>query len=132
MVGAIKDAQAHNLLIDPIDREFFAEVLSMTCQEIERGAHLLHVMSKTYCDISSEFMVDQITSVNTLLLLQTNAERTAHLNALSSNTTLISTQIIQLAQQRQNEYSLRNKARRQEFERFLAKVAQEELDVSTD
>jgi len=128
LIGIIKDAQAHDLLIDPNDREFFVEILSVTCQEVERGAHLLYVMSKTYYDISSEYMIDQIASMNTLLLLQTDTERTAYLRSLSSNTTSTSTKIIQLAQERQNEYTSRNKERREEYENFLIKMAEEELE----
>jgi hypothetical protein len=130
LIGAIKDAQAHDLLIDPADREFFVEILSITCQEIERGAYLLYVMSKTYYDISSEYMIDKIASMNKLLLLQTDTERTAQLHLLSSNTTATSTQIIQLAQERQNEYTSRNKARRGEYEKFLIKMAEEDLEGS--
>ena len=117
-----------NLLIDPSDREFFVEILSITCQEIERGAHLLYVMSKTYYDISSEYMVNQIASMNTLLLLETDTERSSYLHSLASNTTSTSTQIIRLAEERQNEYSSRNKERREEYERFLAKVARGEFE----
>ncbi|CAF4600665.1 unnamed protein product [Rotaria socialis] len=128
-IGAMKDAQANNLLIDASDREFFVEILSITCQEIERGAHLLYVMSKTYFDISSEYMINQIATINTLLLLQTNSERSSLLRSLSSNTTITSTKIIQLAQERQNEYASRNKARRDEYQRFLAKLAEEDLEI---
>ena len=106
----------------------FVEILSITCQEIERGAHLLYVMSKTYHDISSEYMISQIASMNTLLLLQTNSERTSLLRSLSSNSTATSARITQLAQSRQNEYTLRNKARREEYERFLANLAEEDLE----
>jgi hypothetical protein len=129
-IGALKEAQADNLLLDPSDRELFLEILSITCQEIERGAHLLYVMSKTYYDISSEYMFKQIISINTLLHLQTDAERSSSLRSLSSTTNSTSARIIKLAQERQNEYSSRNKARREEYERFLIKVAMEEFEVS--
>lgn len=130
MITVVKDAQEQNLLMDPSDREFFVEILSITCQEIERGAHLLYVMSKTYYDISSEYMFGQITNMNTLpLLLQTDSERSTYLRTIAANTTSTSRKIIQLAQGRQNEYSLRNKARRHEFEQFLAKIAEEDLEA---
>jgi hypothetical protein len=130
LIAAFKEAQAHNLLIEPSDRELFVEILSITCQEIERGAHLLYVMSKTYYDISSEYMLNQINSMNTLLYLQTDTERSSYLRSLSLNTTSTSTRITQLARSRQNEYTVRNQARREEYERFLAKVAEEDLEGS--
>jgi hypothetical protein len=116
--------------MDPNDREFFIEVLKITCHEVERGAHLLYVMSKTYYDISSEYMIDKIASMNTLLLLQTDTERSAYLRTLSSNITATSTQIVQLGQERQNEYTSRNKARREDYEKFLTKMAEEDLEGS--
>jgi hypothetical protein len=130
LIGALKEAQAHSLLLDPDDRELFVELLSITCQEIERGAHLLYVMSKTYYDVSSKYMADQIAGINGLLFLQTDAGRSSALRSLSSTTNSTSARIIKLAQERQNEYSSRNKARREEYERFLIKVAMEELEVS--
>ncbi len=130
MIAAFKEAQAHNLLLEPSDRELFVEILSITCQEIERGAHLLYVMSKTYYDISSEYMLNQINSMNILLHLQTDTERSSYLRSLSLNTTSTSTRITQLARARQNEYNVRNQARREEYERFLAKVAEEDLEGS--
>jgi hypothetical protein len=129
MIAAMKEAQEHNLLIEPSDRELFVEILSITCQEIERGAHLLYIMSRTYYDVSSEYMINQIASMNALLLLQTDTERKAYLQSMSLNTTSTSARIVRLGQERQDQYTLRNKARREEYERFLAKIAEEELDV---
>lgn len=86
-------------------------------------------MSKTYYDVSSEYMISQLVGMNTLLLLQTDAERTSYLNSLALNTTSTSTKITRLAQTRQNEYSARNKARRDEYEQFLAKLTAEDLEV---
>lgn len=126
-IGIIKDGQALNLSITPSDREFFVEILSITSQEIERGAHLLYVMSKTYYDISSEYMINQIANMHALFL-GTDAERSSYLHSLAANTTSTSRQIIRLAEERQNEYSSRNKERREEYEKFLAKVASGEFE----
>lgn len=130
LIDIIQNGQANDLLLDPTDREFFAEILSELCQEIERGAHLLYVMSKTYYDISAEYMINQIASMQGLLLLQTDNERSSHLISLDANMTSTATRIMQLAQERQMEYHLRNKARRDEFERFLANVPEIELELS--
>ncbi|CAF0856564.1 unnamed protein product [Adineta steineri] len=124
------NAQAHNVLLEPSDRELFVDILSITCQEIERGAHLLYVMSKTYHDISSDYMIGQALSMHKLLQLKTPTDQATQLRLISSNTTLISTKVMQLAQARQNEYNIRNKARREEYERFLAQAAEEDLEGS--
>ncbi|CAF3991419.1 unnamed protein product, partial [Rotaria sordida] len=127
-IAAIKEAQANNLLLDPSDRELFVELLTITSQEIERGAHLLYVMSKTYFDVSSEYMINQITASGNLLLLQTDTERSTYLRSLSQNTTSISRRVTSLAQERHQEYTTRNQARRAEYERFLAQLALEDLE----
>ncbi|CAF4961865.1 unnamed protein product, partial [Rotaria sp. Silwood1] len=129
-IAAIKEAQANNLLLDPSDRELFVELLTITSQEIERGAHLLYVMSKTYFDVSSEYMIDQITASGNLLLLQTDTERSNYLRSLSQNTTSTSIRVTSLAQERHQEYVTRNQARRAEYERFLAQLALEDLEIN--
>ncbi|CAF1682404.1 unnamed protein product, partial [Adineta ricciae] len=93
LIASIKEAQENNLLIDPSDRELFVEILSITCQEIERGAHLLYVMSKTYYDISSEYMYAQVVSMSGLLEPKSDSQRTAYLKSIASNTTSTSTKI---------------------------------------
>lgn len=130
LVNVINDGQANQLLLNPIDRKSFVKILSNVCQEIERGAHLRYLMSKTYYDISSEYMINQITSVHSLLLLQTDTQRSFYSQSLSANITSTAERIIQLGHERHNEYQLRNKARREVFKRFLAKVAEEELNGS--
>ncbi|CAF2417377.1 unnamed protein product [Rotaria sp. Silwood2] len=127
-IAAIKEAQANNLLLDPSDRELFLELITITSQEIERGAHLLYVMSKTYFDVSSEYMIDQIIASGNLLLLQTDTERSNYLRSLSQNTTSTTTRVKNLAHERHQEYIARNQARRTEYERFLAKLALEDLE----
>ena len=84
---------------------------------------------KSYHDISSEHMVDQIVRMNSLLLLQTDAERKSYLHSLSQKATATSVKIIQLAQSRQDEYVLRNKARQEEYQMFLLNAAEEDLNV---
>ena len=128
-VEAIQEAQQANLLLNPSDRELFVEVLSLLSQEIERGAHLLFIMSKTYYDVSSEYMFNQIIGMNHLLLLPTDAERSTYLKSIASNTTATSAKVIQLAESRQKEYLLKNRARQAEYERFLAELEEEELQM---
>ena len=104
-------------------------MLSITSQEIERGAHLLYIMSKTYYDVSSEYMFNQIISMNHLLLLPTDVERSAYLKTIATNTTATSAQIIRLAESRQREYLIKNRARQAEYQRFLAEIEEEELEM---
>lgn len=86
-------------------------------------------MSRTYYDVSSEYMINQIISMNHLLLLPTDVERSAYLKTIATNTTATSAKIIQLAEARQKEYILKNRERRAEYERFLAEIEEEELQM---
>lgn len=129
-VQAIKEANTADLLLQQSDRELFTEILSYTSQDIERQAHLLFIMSKTYYDISTEYIIGQMITANSVMFLATDAERTRALQSLASNATVISQKITQLAGQRQYEYKLRNNARRQEFERFLMTATFQEMSIS--
>lgn len=74
-------------------------------------------------------MFNQIISMNHLLLLPTDAQRSAYLQSIASNTTTTSAKVIQLAESRQKEYLLKNRARQAEYERFLAELEEEELQM---
>lgn len=115
--------------MDPWDREIFAEMIGFSCQEIERSAHLLYIMSKTYYDVSTEYMIDQVAGMNMLLLFNTDAERSAHFNIMANTSKNVTDKITKLGQQRQNEYRAKNLARQLEYERFLQSIPEDELQA---
>jgi hypothetical protein len=127
----VEDIKANSLRAHELgDKELFLHLLAETNLEIEENADAFHIISKTYFDISSEYMINQISSKNTLLLLQTDADRASYLNSLSLNTTSASTRVLQLAQERSHQMTVRLNNHREEYDQLLDKWAAENLKAT--
>ncbi|CAF3715450.1 unnamed protein product [Rotaria sp. Silwood1] len=122
-VEVIQIAQTDNLLVDPIDREFFTEMLIPAATTIESGAHLLFTMAKTYYAVSSEHMIDQIAGISQLLTLQTDEARKAHLQQASNKTITTSLKITQMAQERHSIYLEKTRNRQAEYTAYITSLA---------
>lgn len=121
-MNVIQTAQNDNLLVDPLEREFFTEMLVPAAITIESGAHLLYIMAKTYYTVSSEYMINQIAGIGKLLLLQTDDERNAQLRQASNNTLVTSMQITQLAEERQELYLQQIHQRQVEYTTYISNL----------
>ncbi len=127
-IDVINDVQNADLVLDENDRELFLLLLIDAIKEIERSADLLYIMSRTYYDVSDEFMMNQIANIHGLLLLETDSERTtliSQLNRSSSDTTM---KIINLVRERQHEYTERNNFRQQQYIDFLSNWTVEDIE----
>ncbi|CAF1292121.1 unnamed protein product [Rotaria sp. Silwood1] len=120
-LNIIKDSNNYNFHFDSLDQEFVLILLIEVGEDIELQADSLYTMSKSYVDTSSKYIINQINSIN-LLILQTNDEQSSYLREISFNMALISTQVIQLAQDQQNQYIVRMENRRKEYEQLLARI----------
>ncbi|CAF4130708.1 unnamed protein product, partial [Rotaria sp. Silwood1] len=116
-----KDANNYNFHLGSLDQELGLIFLIEVGEDIELQADSLYTMSKSYVDTSSKYIINQINSIN-LLILQTNDEQSSYLREISFNMALISTQVIQLAQDQQNQYIVRMENRRKEYEQLLARI----------
>ena len=76
-------------------------MLVVSATKIDRDSHQLILMAKTYLDVSREFLVDKVAELGRFLLLQTDAERSAQLQILTSQRVAISNRVMELARQRQ-------------------------------
>lgn len=126
--NVIQQAQKDNLLVSPLEREFFTEMLVPAATTIESGAHLLYIMAKTYYTVSSEYMINQIAGIGKLLLLQTDDERNAQLRQALANTTATSIQITQLAQERHELYLQQTHNRQAEYTAYIESLANYNLE----
>jgi hypothetical protein len=129
-IAVIDAMQLINGVLDDADREFYVSLLLDTADEIDRGAHLLYIMSKTYYDISSQYMVNQIAGISGLLLLQTNSERESYMKQLAQDTLSTSSKVSRMALERKQQYEQRNKARQDEYERFIQQTTLADLGSS--
>lgn len=97
-------------------------MLIEAAQNIEQESDLFYTMAKTYTDVSSQYIINQVNSIN-LFISQNNDQKSAYLREISSNATLIAARIIQLAENQQNEHFMRMENRRQEYQQLLMQIA---------
>jgi hypothetical protein len=121
-VEVIQQAQEDNSLVDPFDREFFLEILVSAVTAIERGAHLLFTMAKTYCAVSSEHMIYQIAAINEMLLLKTDDARHTQLQLASNNTLITLLKVTELAQKRHALYLQESHNRQAEYTAYISNL----------
>ena len=120
-------AQTDKALVDPYDREFFLGIFIPLTEDIEKNSHLLFTMARTYYTISSEHMINQIAGIGKFMLLQTDAERTNHLQQASNTTLTTSMQITQLAQDRHEEYLVLTHQRQAEYATYMESLTVTQL-----
>jgi len=85
-------------------------------------------MAKTYYAVSSEYMITQIAGIGKMLILQTDAERTAQLKQTSNNTWITSLKITQLAQERHELYLQETHNRQAEYTAYIENLANFNLE----
>ena len=101
-----------------------------TADEIDRGAHLLYLMATTYYDISKKYMINQISEMTGLVVIQTDSERQIRLKKLAQDTLDTSGKVSRMALERKQQYEQRNLARQEEYKRYLQQVTLNELTAS--
>ncbi|CAF4095484.1 unnamed protein product [Rotaria sordida] len=127
-IDTIKEVTINNGLLDDADREFFVRAMRETADEIDRGAHLLYIMAKTYYDVNSQYMLNQIAGITGLSVTQTDSEREAKLKMLAQETLSTSAKASRMALERKQQYKQRNHARQEEYNRFIQQITLNELE----
>jgi hypothetical protein len=73
-VDTIKNVILIGGILDDADREFYVLNMLDVADDIDRGAHLLYIMAKTYYDVSNQYMINQIAGLAALAVIQTDSE----------------------------------------------------------
>jgi len=128
-VSVIESTQLISGVLDDADREFYVLLLLDAADEIEQGAHLLYIMSKTYYDTSSRYMMNQIAAITGLILSQTDSERESLMKQLAQDTLSTSSKVSQMALERKELYRQRNQERQDQYIQFIQEATIEELEV---
>ncbi|CAF1402853.1 unnamed protein product [Rotaria sordida] len=126
-IAVIQAADLASGMLDDADREFYVMLLLETANEIDRGAHLLYIMSKTYYDVSYQYMMSQIAGISRLILTQTNQERESLMKQIAQDTLSASARVSRMALERRQQYEQRNQERQEVYERFIQQATLEEL-----
>jgi hypothetical protein len=129
-IGHIKNVTLANEPLDDADREFFVEEMVTVAGNIEQDAHLLYIMAKTYYDVSNQYMINQISGMSGLAIIQTDSEREIRLKQLGQDTLSTSAKVSRMALERKQQYEQRNRARQDDYKRFIQQLILEELGAS--
>lgn len=120
-VAWMKEAQASGEdALTPVIRAYYLEFMKEDTIIIHREAHLLYIMSRTYYDVSREFLMDQLAGLNKLLVAATDEQRNALKNELMRDTDTVRLKVRRLAEMRKQEYLQANQNRQHELEQFIA------------
>ena len=129
-LGVIADYQSMGQSIESSDKELFTTLLVGAATDIDRDSHQLFLMAKTYLDVSSEYLVDQVAGLSGFLFLQNDADRETHLRAMGNKTMATSGRVKQLATDRQRVYELASFERQQQYADYIQEgTMQESLDL---
>jgi tetratricopeptide (TPR) repeat protein len=129
-IDTIKNVTLIDGVLDTADREFFVLQMLDVADDIDRGAHLLYIMAKTYYDVSSQYMINQISGLAGLTVIQTDSERQARMQQLAQDTLSTSAKVSRMALERKQQYEQRNQARQNEYNMFIQQIMSEELEGS--
>ncbi|CAF1396585.1 unnamed protein product [Rotaria sordida] len=110
-------------------RAYYLDMLKEDVVGIHREAHLLYIMSKTYYDVSTENMMDQLAGLAKMVVASSDDERNQLKNELMQDTKVVQDKVRRLALQRKNEYELANEQRQQEIEQYIQQISLEALGV---
>ncbi|CAF1046988.1 unnamed protein product [Adineta steineri] len=128
-LGVINAAESMSAHINLIDQTLFTVLLVESATDIDRDCHLLFLMAKTYSDVSSEYMLDQIAGLAGVITLQNDGERETYVKQVASKSRATSIKIKALAVERQKKYELANFDRQEQYMQFIQEgMIQEELN----
>ena len=96
--------------------------------DIDRDSHLLFLMSKTYSDVSKEYMIDQIAGLAGALSIQSNDERDIYVKDMANKSKTISNQVKDLATERHKEYEMTNLFRQEQYMQYIQEGMLQELN----
>ncbi|CAF4001736.1 unnamed protein product [Adineta steineri] len=105
--------------LTPVYRAFYLEFMKEDIIGIHREAHLLYIMSRTYYDVSTEYLMDQLAGLNKLLVATTDEQRNLLKNELMRDTDTVRLKVQKLSEMRKKEYLQANQNRQHELEQFI-------------
>ncbi|CAF1193411.1 unnamed protein product [Adineta steineri] len=130
LMDTINNIISMNIQLNAADRYFFVSKMLDAIIKIEQDANLLYIIAKTYYDVSSAYIVSQMSDVSKLLLLQTDDERHAAMIQLDETLLFTSAEISQIVLEQKQQYQQRNQEIQDEYKQFIQQMMFENLTAS--
>ncbi|UJR17428.1 hypothetical protein I4U23_004323 [Adineta vaga] len=105
--------------ITPSERLFYIDLLKGQAMDIHRQTFILYVMSRTYVDISNEFMMDKLSGLARMFGMQTDQERKQAVQKLLKDTEEAQEKVQALADKRKKTFEETISKRKNELETYL-------------
>ncbi|CAF4699342.1 unnamed protein product [Rotaria socialis] len=114
------------------ERMLYVDLLKEQAVDIHRHTYVLYVMSRTYVDISNEFMMDKLSGLATMLTMQTDSEREQALRKLDKDTNTAQAKVEALANERKRTFEAALTKRKNDLQKYLDNLggaSKEDLDA---
>ncbi|CAF3320566.1 unnamed protein product [Rotaria socialis] len=119
-------AGSESLTLD--ERLFYVDLLKAQAGDIDSQTQMLYLMSRTYVDMSTHYIMGRLAGLSKMLLARDDNERNSFLAQLVADTRTNQQAVMDLVVQRKNNYQTAIQKRRIELERFVAKLGGPDAD----
>ncbi|CAF2109584.1 unnamed protein product [Rotaria magnacalcarata] len=120
--------QAGSESLTPDERLFYVDLLKAQAGDIDTQTQMLYLMSRTYVDMSTHYIMGRLAGLSKMLLARDDNERNSFLAQLVADTRTNQQAVMDLVVQRKNNYQSAIQKRRIELERFVAKLGGPDAD----
>lgn len=110
------------------ERLFYVDLLKAQAGEIDSQTQKLFLMSRTYVDMSTRYIMNRLAGLSKMLTARDDTERTQYLNELNRESQATQEAVMELIVQRKNTYQVAIQKRRVELEKFVAKLGGTDAD----
>ena len=110
------------------ERLFFVDLLKAQAGEIDSQSQMLYLMSRTYVDMSTKYIMTRLAGLSKMLVARDDAERNRLLAELSQETQSTQQGVMNLVTERKTNYQITIRKRRVELENFINKLGGPDAD----
>ncbi|CAF3544682.1 unnamed protein product [Rotaria sp. Silwood1] len=114
--------QAGNAALSREERLFYVDLLKTQAINIHKQSYALFIMSRTYVDMSSQYMMQRLAGLSKMLTTSNDEERMRLIQELSNETKDAQDKVVALVNERRTTYTQTIQNRRQELEAFVTSL----------
>ena len=120
--------QAGSATLSREERLFYVDLLTTQAVEIHKQSYSLFIMSRTYVDMSGEFIMKRLAGLSKMLTARSDSERKQLLMELNNETEGIQSKVVALVQERKATYTASIAKRQKELTTFVAALGGPQAD----
>ncbi|CAF2512222.1 unnamed protein product [Rotaria sp. Silwood2] len=110
------------------ERLFYVDLLKAQAEEIDSQSQMLYLMSRTYVDMSTNYIMGRLSGLSKMLLAGDDSERNRLITQLTQETQTSQQAIMDLVTQRKTNYQNALRKRRIELQNFIERLGGPDSD----